>query len=140
VLLLSLNLDSSGREEDVNDASTVTVKGAGTMSAERLESYTAGDIIFREREPGNVMYMVHSGQVELRLGGLRLEIVGEGEFFGEMALIDEEPRSARAIALSDCELQAVDRERFEFMVQQTPSFALRVMRTLAQSLRRMNEV
>jgi CRP-like cAMP-binding protein len=57
-----------------------------------------------------------------------------------MALIDEEPRSARAIALSDCQLQTVDRKQFESLVQETPSFALRVMRTLARRLRQMNEV
>ena len=110
------------------------------MTAERLESYAAGETIFRERERGDVMYLVQSGQVELRLAGLRLEVVGDGEFFGEMALIDEGPRSARAIPLSDCHLQVIDQARFELMVQQTPSFALRVMRTLARRLRRMNEV
>jgi CRP-like cAMP-binding protein len=110
------------------------------MTGDKLESYAEGEMIFREREPGEVMYLVKYGQVELRLGGLRLEIVREGEFFGEMALIDEEPRSARAIALSDCQLQTVDRKQFESLVQETPSFALRVMRTLARRLRQMNEV
>jgi CRP/FNR family transcriptional regulator, cyclic AMP receptor protein len=124
----------------VSNAWTVYATGIGPMTAERLESYAAGEAIFREREHGNTMYLVQSGEVELRLGGLRLEIVREGEFFGEMALIDEEPRSARAVALSDCQLQAVDQKRFEFMVQQTPFFALRVMRTLARRLRQMNEV
>jgi CRP/FNR family transcriptional regulator, cyclic AMP receptor protein len=109
------------------------------MAAEQLESYAAGQTIFNEGEPGNGMYIVRSGQVELRGGNVRREVVGESEFFGEMALIDNEPRSAGAIALTDCQLTLVDARRFEFMVQQTPFFALQVMRTLARRLRQMNQ-
>ena len=70
--------------------------------------------------------------------------VGGGEFsadhiFGEMALIDNEPRSATAIAVTDVELVAVTEKQFLFLVGQTPYFALKVMRVLAQRLRVTNK-
>ena len=58
--------------------------------------------------------------------------------FGEMALIDDEPRSATVIARTDCRLLEVDRRRFEFMVSETPYFALAVMRVMADRLRKAN--
>ena len=108
------------------------------VTGEKLESYAAGETIFAEGDPGDGMFIVRSGQVELRTGDVRRETVGEGEFFGEMALIDNEPRSASAVALTDCQLTVVDARRFQFMVQQTPFFALQVMKTLARRLRQMN--
>jgi CRP/FNR family transcriptional regulator, cyclic AMP receptor protein len=59
--------------------------------------------------------------------------------FGEMALIDDEPRSATAIAATDVELVPVSEKQFLFLVSQTPYFALKVMRVLAQRLRKTNK-
>ena len=61
------------------------------------------------------------------------------DIFGEMALIDSEPRSATALAVTDVELVAVSEKQFLFLVSQTPYFALKVMRTLAQRLRKSNK-
>ena len=98
----------------------------------------ANNTIFAEGEKGNCMYVVVEGEVELKLGNYTLETVGPGEIIGEMALIDEQPRSASAIAKSDCKLEIINRKRFVFLLQETPFFAMDVMKTMADRLRAMN--
>jgi CRP/FNR family transcriptional regulator, cyclic AMP receptor protein len=101
-------------------------------------SFPAGSTIFAEGEKPNSMYVVRSGEVELKVRDSTVELVGPDGFFGEMALIDRSQRSASAVAKSDCELIPIDEKRFLFMVEETPFFALTVMRTLAARLRRMD--
>ena len=96
----------------------------------------AGQTIFKEGDKGDVMFIITEGEVEIREGSVLLENAGPGCIFGEMALIDDEPRSATVVAKSDCRVVAVDHRRFEFMVQETPFFALAVMKVLADRLRR----
>jgi len=96
----------------------------------------AGSILFNEGGPGDVMYVVLDGQIEVRIGGQRVDLVEPGDILGELALIDAEPRSATAIATKDARLVEVDERKFLFMVQQTPFFSLQVMRVLAARLRR----
>jgi CRP-like cAMP-binding protein len=84
------------------------------------------------------MYVIVEGQVEVRVGP-DPEVMGPGELIGEMALIDGQPRSATVIARTPCRLARVDEKRFLFLVQQTPFFALQVMRLLAGRLRRRNQ-
>jgi CRP-like cAMP-binding protein len=85
------------------------------------------------------MYIVTEGEVEILDGsGTLLETAGPGSIVGELALIDDEPRSAAVVAKTDCRLVVVDRRRFEFMVQETPFFGLAVMKVLADRLRKTN--
>jgi CRP/FNR family transcriptional regulator, cyclic AMP receptor protein len=100
------------------------------------ETFAGGTTIFEEGEPGDRLYVVKSGSVSLTVKGRELETVGPGGLFGEMAVIDREPRSATAVAESDCELVAIDKRRFWFLVQETPYFAEIVMRVMADRLRR----
>jgi CRP-like cAMP-binding protein len=100
------------------------------------EPFAAGASIFAEGDEGDRLYVVKSGSVALTLRGETLETVGAGGLFGEMALIDREPRSASAVADTDCELVALDKRRFWFLVQETPYFAEIVMRAMADRLRR----
>jgi len=100
------------------------------------KSFTAGQSVFKAGDPGDSMYIVNEGEVEILDGATSLEVVGPGSIFGELALIDDEPRSASAVAKTDCKLVAVDRRRFEFMVTETPFFALAVMKVVADRLRR----
>jgi CRP/FNR family cyclic AMP-dependent transcriptional regulator len=100
------------------------------------ETYTAGQVIFQEGQPGDVMYVVQSGQVNILLNGAQFDLAGPGDIVGEMALIDDRPRSATAVAATDCTLVPIDEQRFTFLVQQTPHFALTVMRIMADRLRR----
>jgi CRP/FNR family transcriptional regulator, cyclic AMP receptor protein len=78
------------------------------------------------------------GKVEIRSGNRRFETVGPNGIFGEMALIDDSPRSATVVALTDVTLAPIQEQQFLFMVEHTPFFALRVMRVLANRLRRQN--
>jgi CRP-like cAMP-binding protein len=98
-----------------------------------------GSIIFSEGDPGDVMYAVVEGEVEIRVNGVAVSIVKEGEVFGEMAMIDKKPRSASAIASSDCKLVVINEQRFNFLLQQTPMFVTQIMKVMADRLRYMNK-
>jgi CRP-like cAMP-binding protein len=107
--------------------------------ADNVKSYRAGQIIFKQGDPGDHMYVVKSGEVDILVGERAVETLTEGGVFGEMALLDQASRSATAMARSDCEVVPVDQKRFLFMVQQTPFFALEIMRMMAQRLRTMDQ-
>ena len=101
-------------------------------------SFAPGQSIFRAGDQGEAMYIVVEGEVEILDGSVLLETSGQGSIVGELALNDDEPRSATAVAKTDCRLVAVDRRRFQYMVQETPLFALSVMKVLADRLRKKN--
>jgi CRP-like cAMP-binding protein len=84
------------------------------------------------------MYVVLSGELRVGDGNKIFEQLSPGSLVGEMALIDHAPRAATVTALTDCTLAPIDEKRFLFLTQQTPSFALNVMRVLSQRLRRMD--
>jgi CRP/FNR family transcriptional regulator, cyclic AMP receptor protein len=95
-------------------------------------------IIFRENDPGDLMYVVLEGEVEILVGEKSVETIGVGGIFGEMALIDDGPRSATARAKTACKLVPVTPKRFMFLVEQTPFFAIHVMKLMSERMRRMN--
>ena len=103
------------------------------------QSIPAGRIIFQEGQPGAEMYIVKEGEVELRVHGKSVEVVGPEGFFGEMAVIEGGQRSATAIAKTACVLMPVTAKRFEFMIHEIPHFAVEVMKGLARRLRNVNE-
>ena len=103
------------------------------------QSFKAGSVIFREGDEARELFVVKSGQVRIQIGNRTVAELGADSIFGEMALIDNEPRSATAIAATDVELVAVSEKQFLFLVSQTPYFALKVMRVLAQRLRATNK-
>lgn len=107
-------------------------------TADNFESYTPGQMIFEEGQPGNIMYVVKDGEVEILFGADVMETLDAGEVFGEMALIEGKGRSAGARAKTACQVVPVDEQHFTFLVQQTPHFALSVMKTMAERLRNMN--
>lgn len=98
----------------------------------------AGETIFRQYDMGAEMYVVLEGEVDLAIGPAAVETLGPGEPFGEMALIDQSPRAATAVAKTACKLAVVPEKRFLFMVAQTPHFALQIMKVMADRLRKMN--
>jgi CRP-like cAMP-binding protein len=99
----------------------------------------AGKYIFRMGEAANkVMYLVIEGEVDLLLGKTVVEVASQGSFIGEMALIEDEVRSASARARTDCRVFPIDEARFQSLVMETPFFALQLMKTLARRLRRMD--
>lgn len=101
-----------------------------------LRSLTAGHPVFSEGEAADAMYAVIAGEVHIILGGRVIERVGEGGIFGELALLDDRPRSASAVAATDCTVAVIDPKRFNVLVQQAPFFAVEVMRVMAERLRR----
>jgi len=103
-----------------------------------VRDYKAGDVIFKEGDPAEELFVVKSGTVEIRLGNRLLDTLPERSIFGEMALIDHGPRSATAIAATDATLVPVGEKQFLFLVSRTPHFALNVMRVLVQRLRTSN--
>lgn len=98
----------------------------------------AGNALFRQGEPGDVMYVLITGTADILVGDKVIESAGPGEFLGEMALIDEGPRTATVMAASDCRLVPIDVERFHVLVRETPLFATEVMKTMARRLRKID--
>jgi CRP/FNR family transcriptional regulator, cyclic AMP receptor protein len=99
----------------------------------------AGGVIFREGEQADELFVIKSGYVRIQIGNRMIADLAADSIFGEMALIDSEPRSATAVAITDVELVPISEKQFLFLVSQTPYFALKVMRTLAQRLRATNK-
>ena len=102
------------------------------------ENYSAGQAIFREGDPGTFMYVISEGEVDILVSSQLVETAGPGSIVGEMSLIDHGARSATALAKTDCKLVPIDQRRFQFLVQETPFFALQVMQMMAERLRRTN--
>ena len=103
-----------------------------------VREFKAGDVIFKQGDAAAELFIIQSGEVEIRLGNRRLEKLSNYNFFGEMALIDPAPRSATAVAVTDVKLVPVGEKQFLFLVSNTPYFALNVMRILARRLRTTN--
>jgi len=105
--------------------------------------FNEGDIIFRQGDPGDVMYILVSGAVELRIkvekGEKLLKCVDTPhDFFGEMALLDGSPRSATAIAVKPTKLIVVDEAQFEKIVLSNGKFAWKIIQVLSQRIRNSN--
>jgi CRP-like cAMP-binding protein len=104
-----------------------------------LRRFDAGEKIFLEDDTGEHMYVVLEGKVNIITYGNVLENVGMHGSFGEMALIDNAPRSAAAIAVEPTEVAIIDRSTFLDLVRDNPAFSLYVMRQLAKRIREMNK-
>ena len=94
-----------------------------------------GDVLFREGDAGEAMYVLAEGEAEVTIAGKFFEKCTPGSFVGEMAVIDGSPRFATVTALTDCKFVVIDGERFHFLVDEAPRFAIDVMRVMAQRLR-----
>jgi CRP-like cAMP-binding protein len=101
-----------------------------------IRSYRQGDRIFQQGDPGDCMFAVVEGAVEIELAGTVVERIAPGGVFGEMALIDRQPRSASATATVDCSLAIITEKRFLRLVEQMPRFALQMMQVITERLRR----
>jgi CRP-like cAMP-binding protein len=105
--------------------------------------FAAGTVLFEEGQPGDDMYIVVSGEIEIRrqVGESErvLAVLPAGEFFGEMAILNSRPRSATAVARSDARLLVIDGTTFEAMLRARPEIALRMIRALATRLDSANQ-
>ena len=100
----------------------------------------AGQALFREGDEGNQMYVLETGAAEVIVQNRVVETLEHGSIVGEMGLVSPGPHSASVIAKTDCQFVAVDERRFQFLVQQTPYFAIQVMRLMAERLRATNKL
>jgi CRP-like cAMP-binding protein len=98
----------------------------------------AHQTLFREGEPGDAMYVVVEGELEITIRGITMERVGPGGIVGEMALVDDAPRTATVSATADAHVVEVPTRTFEALVQQKPAFARHIVGVVAERLRRMN--
>lgn len=110
----------------------------------RERSYPKGSVILFEDDPGDALYVVTSGQVKVVLIGedgreVILSVLSEGSFFGEMALLDDEPRSAHVIAMSDSVVLALRRDDFRNRLRASPEVGIALLRELSRRLRRADE-
>jgi len=102
---------------------------------EDTEEYDARTVIFSERDPADVMYVILSGDIELTLHGEPLGAEGKGGIIGEMAMINSATRSATATTLSKVKLARLDRDEFKALIAGNTEFSLHVMAVLANRLR-----
>ncbi len=104
--------------------------------------YQDREVIVRQGEPGDCMYVVQEGRVEVLLvtpgGEERLAELGAGDIFGEMALFERELRSATVRALGEARVLTVDRKGFLRRVHEDPSLAYRILQILSRRLREAN--
>ncbi len=104
--------------------------------------YQAGAVLFEEGQPGDYMYVVQEGEVEIRrqVGETErvLAVLPAGEFFGEMAILNGRPRSATAVCRTHCRLLTIEGKTFEAMLRARPEIALRIIKSLASRLESAN--
>ncbi len=121
---------------------------SGTQKVESFTRYTtvrlaAGELLFAEGELGDCMYLVRSGRVAIQKNSSRglitISVLEEGDFFGEMSLLESQPRYATARAETDCVLSRIDMSDFEQLIQSEPELAVRMLRKLGWQLRSLTE-
>ena len=105
--------------------------------------FKAGAIIFNQNDPGTEMYVIADGHVNIHLPGegsrrVSLKDIARGEYFGELALFDDKPRSASALATTDAVLLELGRETLSKYLEKRPHAAMAILRTMAERLRETN--
>lgn len=107
--------------------------------AAKVLNLPAGVELFRAGDAGDVMYVVTAGYANILVGTTIVEIAAPGSLLGEMALVDQKPRSATVVTRTSCKLVPIGVSEFDLLVQETPAFGRYVLRIVTERLRRMNE-
>jgi len=108
-----------------------------------VKTFEPGEVLFKEGEPGDVMFIIIQGEVEIRKRtsaktARTLITFQEGDIFGEMALIEKKPRSATAIALTPCRTLVMNEALLDNMIENNPDFAKKMIRILSERIRKAN--
>jgi CRP-like cAMP-binding protein len=109
----------------------------------RRRRFHKDQVIFHEKEVGDSLFVILHGRVKVAIFGddgkeVTLSVLSEGDFFGEMALLDQDPRSATVIAEEECELLSLQRDDFTRALEQDPGMSASLVQTLASRLRKAN--
>ena len=109
----------------------------------RRRRFRKDEVIFHEKEAGDSLFIILHGRVKVAIFGddgkeVTLSTLSEGDFFGEMALLDSEPRSATTIAEEDCELLSLQQADFMRALEQDPGMSASLIQVLASRLRKAN--
>jgi CRP/FNR family transcriptional regulator, cyclic AMP receptor protein len=116
----------------------VTIKGV-FRNARTRRTLSPDEVLFSEGDTGDDMYGVISGAVELRRGDRVVLRIGPDGSFGELAIIDASPRSLTAVAVEPTEIAVINRREFLFLVHETPTFAIDVMRSLSSLIHELSD-
>jgi CRP-like cAMP-binding protein len=125
---------SSGKRQRADIDMRAFAKGAGATI-----KVSAGGTVFTQGDEGECMYIVQSGVIDMVIGDMVIETIGENEALGFMSMIDDQPRSSTARAREACELSLIDQRTFRFMVDEVPNFATYIMGVLARRIRGMSK-
>jgi CRP-like cAMP-binding protein len=122
------------KESRVFDKKLLASLEAGLGDQARVR-YDRGKVIMVAGQTGALMYVVVGGRVSISIRGAVVERVGPGGVFGEMALVDQSPRSANAVADADCQLLAINRAVFLNLVKSDPTFGIALLGSMAERVR-----
>lgn len=132
----------AGKDKRIDKLSEVTMFRA--LSRKELETLArsadtvelaAGTTIVKEGEVGREFFVLLSGEVSVEAGGTEVAVLKEGEWFGELAIIDPAPRDASVTTLSPCELLVIDGRRFLPLLEEVPVLARKILVGMARRLR-----
>ena len=112
----------------------VFAKGAGINL-----TYGPGDVIFREGDVGDCLYIVQSGSIEMIIHDRVVDHCGPNEAFGFMSVLDGMPRTSTARVCEPTTVSVIDSRKFRFMVDEVPNFAIYIMQAMAHRIRGMGE-
>ncbi len=108
-----------------------------------IQAYIKDEVVFTENSPGKEMFIISSGKINLYKDRqdrrILLATLSPGDFFGEMTLVDNSPRSATAIAAEDTQLIVLDEPKFFYLLRHQPEFALVMMQRLCEMVRQTTE-
>lgn len=110
----------------------------------RERRFPKGSVILMQGDPGDALYLIGTGQVKVVLIGddgreVILSVLGQGSFFGEMSLLDDQPRSAHVVAMEEATLLQLRREDFQTRLRTSPDVAIALLRELSRRLRRADD-
>jgi CRP-like cAMP-binding protein len=99
--------------------------------------FPKGRVIFKKGDPGEDLYVIAKGKIAIRDGSLELATLGERDFFGELAVLDQEPRSADAVCVDDVELLRLRAADFGELMARRPPIQQHVTMVLVRRVREM---
>jgi len=109
------------------------LKTLGRMS--EIVYFPEGKVIFEEGTTGREFFLIIEGQAAVKKGKRTLSKVGRGSYFGELSILDGEPRSATVVAISDMELLVLEQRQFSGAIREVPSLGLKFLTAMAKRLR-----